>query len=79
MRFMKGNDGLFLRIAVPYVIVGITAGYPESFGPMAGIGAIVARASMLPFAAIVCLRVPFTRSGERKVTPFRHDPMGSAP
>jgi heme/copper-type cytochrome/quinol oxidase subunit 1 len=59
-------------------IAGIMAGYPESFGPVAGIGAIVALASMLLFAAIVYVRVLLTRSAEGAATPLRHSPMGAA-
>ena len=59
-------------------IAGIMAGYPDRFGPVAGIGAIVALASMLVFAAIVYARVPIARSAEGSAKPLQHSPVGAA-
>jgi cbb3-type cytochrome oxidase subunit 1 len=59
-------------------VAGIMAGYPERFGPVAGIGAMVALASMLLFAAIVYARVPIARSAKGSAKPLQHSPMGAA-
>jgi heme/copper-type cytochrome/quinol oxidase subunit 1 len=59
-------------------IAGIMGGYPDGFGPVAGIGSILALASMLLFAAIVYARVPLARSAESTATPLRHGTMGAA-
>jgi hypothetical protein len=59
-------------------VAGIMAGYPESFGPVAGIGAFVSLASMLLFATIVYVRVPLVRLVETTAKPIRHSTMGAA-
>jgi len=56
-------------------VAGIMADYPESFGPVAGIGSIMALVSMLLFAATVYAHVPLTRSAEG---PLRRSTMGVA-
>jgi cbb3-type cytochrome oxidase subunit 1 len=50
-------------------VAGIMAGHEQTFGPLAGVGAIVSLIGMLLFAAIVYTCVGVSRSPSRSVEP----------